>query len=251
MYIVSIFLFLAALTFAYWLGRFVQSRLSGRSKNDSDPAIGTVEGSLLAMFAFFLGFTFSISASKLENVRQTSIVEANAVGTTILRTKMYNEKDEAHFKKLLKEYLKSRIDYFAKNNTTEDDVKYLDMATDKFNEIWDFAVQLQKSNKYVEPSRLMLPALNDMTDSVTSRDSALNASLPNTIINTLFFLGLCSTFIIGFSRKKEDSVKFIDFIYIIIIGLTVNLIIDAGNPRKGLITSAKSNATIENIYKQL
>lgn len=137
--------FLTGLIVFYFLGGALKKHLKSKKEWAKGESMGTVEGSLLALFAFFLGFTFSISASKLENVRQSSILESNAIGTVILRTKMYDDKSEKYFKALIKDYLKTRIDYFDKDSSHEDDINTLNIGQKKSDKIWDFAVDLQKS----------------------------------------------------------------------------------------------------------
>ncbi len=232
-------------TFGFWVKRFLVSR----GKASEKTSFGTVESSLLALFAFFLGFTFSISASKLETVRVNSVSEANAISTALLRCQLYGTEVETQFLQLFRPYLKARALYFHDN---EDSVQVAMRETEKYgNEIWNLAKDFQVSGEHVAGNRLMLPAINDMLDAVATRDSSINATLPKSIIWTLYALSFCSCFIVGFSMKKKFLTNFIGMIYILIIALTVNLILDAGNPREGFINTKKANLAIEKIYTQI
>lgn len=242
--------FIIALLLFYILGYLTKNYLTKKDVTLGE-GLGTIEGSMLALFAFFLGFTFSISANKIETVRETSINESNAIGTALLRTQMYEDSIQKKFTILFKDYLQSRINYFSPSNNVSDNTKFLHHSIQKSNEIWEYAVQLEKSKNYIEESRLLLPSINEMIDAITSRDSAINAKLPNAIIYTLYILSILSCFIVGFSMKKNLVTHIIGFIYIIIIALTVNLIIDAANPRGGFINTTKANETLKEMYQQL
>lgn len=248
-----ILIFVGALIGSYTLGFIFKNFLKRRKENDStsNDGLGSVEGSILALFAFFLGFTFSISASKVETVRQASIVESNAIGTALLRTKMYNDTVADNYKVLFKGYLQSRIDYFSDSKTIEEVQQSLKTSLVEGEKIWDYTIQLQKSGNYAEQSRLMIPAVNDMIDSVTTRDSVINANLPLAIVYTLYVLSACSCFVIGFSMRRKLLENFIGIVYILVVALTVNLILDASNPRSGFINTKKANQTIVEIYNQI
>ncbi len=243
-------LFIAALIFFYTLGFWAKNYAEKKNVN-FDEGLGSVEGSVLALFAFFLGFTFNISASKIETVRQTSINESNAIGTALLRTELYTSSEIAQYKSLFKNYIKQRINYFEAGKNDDEINKALQEGLKQGENIWDYTVSLKNTGKFSEESRLMLPAVNEMIDAVSTRDSAIKSTLPNTIIFTLFALSLCSTFIVGFSMKKRILANFIGIIYIVTIALTVNLIIDASNPRSGFINTLKANHGMIELYDSL
>ncbi len=246
----SLLIFILGLLLFYSLGTY-SIRYLEKKKGDSYDNLDTVEGSLLALFAFFLGFTFSISASKLETIRASSIAESNAIGTAMLRTQLYEDSIQLEFKHKFKDYLAMRLEYFRPEKDGESFKKDFKNSLEKGEDIWEYAVALEKTKKYQEESRLLLPAINDMIDSVSTRHSDIIAKLPNSIIYTLYILSFCSTFIVGFSSKKKFMNHYVGIIYIVIVALTVNLIIDAADPRSGFINTHKANEGIEQMYQEL
>ncbi len=243
----NIVVLLIGLVLFYFLGMWLKKYLSQKGTNFHEN-FGTVEGALLALFAFFLGFTFSISASKIETVRITSIQEANAISTALLRTQLYDDAQQVEYKRKFKDYVKSRIDYFDNPDKKEETLS----ATEKNGiEIWNYALDLRKKGEDENNFRLFGPSVNDMLDAVAIRDSAIESKLPNSIVWTLFALSFCSCFIVGFSMKSSVLNNMIGFTYIIIVALTVNLILDAGNPMEGFINTSKANEGIKAIYEKL
>ncbi len=249
MHWINFFAMIAGLILLYMLGFWTKRRLVQRGLASEKTGFGTVEGSLLALFAFFLGFTFSISASKIETVRVASVQESNAIGTALLRSQLYTSEIEDRFKILFKKYLEARVQYFDNNEETV--IQAMKLSENGAQNIWNLAKEIQKEGKYPEQSRLMIPAINDMIDAVSTRDSAINANLPKSIIWTLYALSFCSCFIVGFSMSKRLVTNFIGMIYVFIIALTVNLILDAGNPRDGFINTKKANNSISYILNSI
>ncbi len=246
MHWISLLALLLGLIIFYLLGFWTKQRLVKQGKASEKTSFGTVEGSLLALFAFFLGFTFSISASKIETVRQASVDEANAISTAILRTELYSVTEATEIKKLFEPYLRSRIEYFKVGNPSTSDL--ITQTNETGQAIWQKAQSIFIEGKQAGASRLMITAINDMLDAVSTRDAAINATLPPSIIWTLYALSFCSCFIVGFGMKRKFLTNFIGVLYILFIALTVSLILDAGDPRGGFINTKKANQQIKQIY---
>ncbi len=243
-------IFVLALAVFYLAGIGLKNYLTNK-KLWKKANIGTVEGSLLALFAFFLGFTFSISASKLETIRQSSVQESNDIGTAFLRTSLYPDSVQNEYKKLFTDYVGSRVDYFKPKLEKDEYHELYNTSLDKSNKIWEYTASLEKSKNFLEESRLMIPAVNDMIDIITTRNSDINSSLPPSIINTLIVLSFCSCFIVGFSVSSKSISHIIGIIYIFMVALTVNLIIDANDPRSGFINTDRANQNIVDVYEQI
>ena len=73
--VVISFLF-ALLVIAYVFGTRLRKFLEKKGMINGDTDLGTVEGSLLGLFAFFLAFTFSMSGSRFDKRRESIVQEA-------------------------------------------------------------------------------------------------------------------------------------------------------------------------------
>ncbi len=107
--------------------------------------------------------------------------------------------------------------------------------------IWKRATALSKNGNFDAASRQMIPALNDMKDSVTTRDAAKNAKVPITIVYVLFILSVFSSFIIGYGTTGKLLNGFIGYIFIFMVTASIYLILDLDSPRHGLISTEKAN----------
>jgi hypothetical protein len=76
---------------------------------EKDTPVGAMVASVLALLAFLLGFTFSLAASRFDARRQALLDEANAIGTTHLRTRLLPEPERTEIAGLLREYVDVRV----------------------------------------------------------------------------------------------------------------------------------------------
>ncbi|MDA0834855.1 MAG: hypothetical protein O2955_03525 [Planctomycetota bacterium] len=95
----------SALETGYRIGRWRHRHAS----DEKDAAVGVIVGSILGLLGFMLAFTFGVAASRFEERRQTVLEEANAIGTTYLRTQLLPEPQRSDAASLLREYVDVRL----------------------------------------------------------------------------------------------------------------------------------------------
>ena len=74
-----------------------------RAKPDGIGSVPTLEGSILALLALMIGFTFALALSRFEARRDGVLNEANAIGTTALRARLLPAPHNQDCLKLLRE----------------------------------------------------------------------------------------------------------------------------------------------------
>jgi hypothetical protein len=94
-----------ALEGGYRLGRW----RNARAADEKEVPVGAMVGSVLALFAFLLAFTFGMAANRFEARRQAVLDEANAIGTTYLRTRLLPHPQQGESARLLREYVDVRV----------------------------------------------------------------------------------------------------------------------------------------------
>jgi hypothetical protein len=89
----------------------------------------------------------------------------------------------------------------------------------------------------------MTPALNAMIDITTTRRAAGEETIPDSIMYFLFFLCLCTSFLVGYDNKgKSDWIVLSGFS--IILSIIILLIVDLDRPRSGFINMDTPNQKI-------
>lgn len=232
------------LLIVYLLGFRLRKLLERKGFADSTSELGTLEGSLLALFAFFLGFTFNLAANRYDARRQVIISEANAISTAIIRADLYPDSTRQIMRVHFKNYVTYRLDYFNAGVDEKQIAVTLANSQKESEKIWALSTLLAQDIKYTDATRLMIPALNEMMDAVTTRDATKNAKVPDSILWVLFALSIFSAFIVGYSTKGKKINFITGFIFIAMISISIYLIIDLDRPRRGIITLKDSNNKI-------
>jgi uncharacterized protein YneF (UPF0154 family) len=237
MLLVGIFLF-------YSIGRQLgeyQRRHNPEAKSDG---IGPLEGALLGLLALLLSFTFGMSASRYDVRRSLAVKEANALGTAILRADVYPDSIRRVFRKDLQQYLEVRIAYYEARHNPVKIKKTLEEGAVISTRIWNTATAYARQSATTMPHSMMIPALNEVIDIVTSREAARMSSVPALIIFLLMILCLMGSCIIGYSRKEKKNDWIVLTIYSIMTVITIFTILDLDRPRRGLIKTSVENHMI-------
>src|SRR5688572_16216852 len=122
------------------------SERKGMIHRDTD--LGTVEGALLGLFAFFLAFTFSMSGTRFDARRDSIIQEATKIGTALNLVDLYPDSARTALRGHFKKYVDYRIAYF---DAGIDDDKLNTALKDggsQADTIWKTVTHLGKDEKY-------------------------------------------------------------------------------------------------------
>jgi hypothetical protein len=153
-------LFGVAVEGGYRLGMWRRKNLA----DEKEQPVGAMVASILGLVALVLGFTFSLAASRFDARRMAVLDEANAIGTTYLRTSFLPEPERGEVRQLLREYVDVRIKGTTGGDASESIVKSEALQ----NEIWKRATKVAAA----EPtpiSGLFIQTLNDMIDMHSKR----------------------------------------------------------------------------------
>src|SRR5207342_1320627 len=105
LFLAIVVLVLSAIEGGHRLGSYRHS-LPGREK---DAPVGAMVGAMLGLLAFMLAFTFGMAASRFDTRKQLVLEEANAIGTTYLRTAMLPDRRD-EIRALLRSYVDNRLE---------------------------------------------------------------------------------------------------------------------------------------------
>jgi hypothetical protein len=139
--------------------RFGKWRRTHASEEKVGP-VGAMVGSLLALLAIMLAFTFNLAATRFDARRQAVLEEANAIGTTYLRTRLLPEPQRADIAELLRIYTELRVRNVAEARITE-----VMTGSEKLHEqIWSQAVAAAEKTPGSITTGLFLQSLNQVID---------------------------------------------------------------------------------------
>lgn len=186
-----------ALEGGYRLGRW---RLA-RTQDEKVTPIGAMVGSILALFAFMLAFTFGMAGSRFEARRQAVLDEANAIGTTYLRAQLLREPQKGESAKHLREYVDVRVRGVQNSNVEE----AIDRSEAIQQQLWAEAIKAAEADRS-PVTALYIQALNQMIDLHAKRvQIGLRSRIPFSIWMGLFAIAFLAMASVGYQAGLSPT----------------------------------------------
>jgi len=199
---------------------------------------GAVEGAVFALLGLLIAFTFSGAADRLDRRRIQIVDEANAIGTAWLRLDLLPAQSQPALRDLFRQYVDSRLAAYRELSSSGLAAarRELDHSAQLQNQIWRASVEAARSSPTVAATTVLLPALNEMFDIVTTRAASAYMHPPAAIYALLFVLCLAGALFAGAAMAGGRSRNALHVIgFAAIMSASVYLIIDLEFPRFGLI----------------
>lgn len=190
-FLATVLLLLAFNEVGFRMGRRWQARKTPQSAQS-----GAMMAAALALLAFMLAFTFGTAASRFDARRQAVLHEANAIGTTWLRSQMLPSPHPAQIEPLLLRYVEVRLEG-AKAKSLEELRRALAESTDLHKQLWEHAVALAKEYPRSVVLGLFVNSLNEVIDLHTGRITVVRQRIPRSVWLTLYFIALASMVMVG------------------------------------------------------
>ena len=196
-----------------------------------------VLASMLGLLALLLAFTFSAALQRYEDRSQTVVAEANAIGTTYLRARLLPGGMQDEVQAMLRQYLDVRIQEGRVDATEPELHESLQQQAQLMQtQLWSQAVRAAELDKSVVTSGLFIQSLNELIDTSTTRNAALNRQVPEVVLFLMIATIVLTTATLGYaSGIAGHRVTLAAFVLLILIALVVYLIIDLDRPRRGAI----------------
>ncbi len=222
-------LVLLAAEIGYRLGA---ARLKGATHEKEEP-VGAMVGSTLGLLAFMLAITFGLAGDYYQNKRVVLLEEANAVGTTWLRTDFLPESERDAARGLLREYVDVRL-AAAKTGEVEPAMR---RSADIHDLLWAQAQTIMNRDPGSEAVGLYIQTLNDMIDLHAKRIAvALRTSIPDTIWIGLYAIAFFAFGMMGYHNGLAATNRsFAALAVAITFSAVIWLIADLDTAQKGTL----------------
>lgn len=202
-----------------------------RSEEENNAPISVPVGATLGLLAFLLAFTFGMAGSRLDNRKAIVLQEANAIGTTYLRTDFLPEQLRDETRNLLREYTVLRSGGAASIMSAEG----MAMSGSIQDQLWVIANNAKTISDTVATG-LFIESLNEMIDLDAIRVTANRNRIPDPI---WFMLGIVTIFTmtaIGYEFGLTGARSWAATILLAIAFTSVILLIaDLDRPQVGLV----------------
>jgi hypothetical protein len=205
-----------------------------------------IDGAVFALLGLVVAFSFSGAVSRFDERRQLTVEEANDIGTAYLRLDLLPVDAQPPLRDLMRQYLESRIRFYQDLPDANSATREMAVTQDLQNKIW--AQGRTAAHDSQPATMLLLPALNDMFDIVTSRSMAIFMHPPTIIFIMLFGLALISAILAGYNMTKPQRPEWLRiWVFAAVTAITFHVIVDVEFPRAGLIRSTAFDQTLANL----
>jgi hypothetical protein len=148
----------AAVHLGFLLGR--RRRTAAGDAADAGPS-GSVVGSLLALLAFLLAFTFQIASSRHERRKELVLAESNAIGTAWLRADLLQAEHAARSKEILRAYAAQRAHAVADPDRLAASLREAPILHER---LWQVAREAVRSEAPQPAVALFIASVNEVID---------------------------------------------------------------------------------------
>jgi len=218
------------------IGRRFAARRLAVDPEGAKAGTGVVEGAVFGLMGLLVAFTFSGAAARFDARRAMIVEEANCISTAWLRLDMLPSASQPSLRAKFRQYLEARLAVFRKIPNMTAMKLELDRVATLQNEIWTQALSACRESAAPTTTMLLVPALNQMFDTATSRTAGIEMHPPMLIYGTLGLLLLASALLAGYGLgvgKIRDT--FHGLSLVLVMTVTVYVILDFEFPRVGII----------------
>lgn len=197
----TILLVIGSIEGGYRLGRIAHRR----SRQEKESPISAIEGSVLALLAFILAFTFDIASNRFDARREMVRAEANAIRAVWHQSDFLREPERGETKALLREYVYARASAF--QSAEEERVeRVIEEAEHIQSRVWNLAVAHAGQDMGSDVAALYIQSLNEVFAVHASRVAVgLQARIPLGIWLTLAVLTFLGMGMVGYQAGIVES----------------------------------------------
>jgi hypothetical protein len=246
-------LFVAAFMACSQVGIFWGRRIRRTLAETDRTGIQNVQVSILGLVALMLAFSFSMASTRFEQRRSLVVDQANAIGTTLLRTSFLPAPESARIRTLLKTYVDASLALSDARNNTMMFEKANQQLDDLEGKLWSESISASKRMPNTSHTTLYFNTLNQMIDLRAERKAAQVNRVPGAVLLALSVMCMMAMFTVGFGwgigQFQHITLR---FILGLILVLSLVLIIDMDRPLRGLIQiSHQSLSDVHTLFDKI
>ena len=221
----------ASCQLGYWLGRRPRVTRDATSKAHA----AAWQSALLALAGLLIAFTFSMAQGRYEDRKQIVIEEANAIGTTYLRTQLLADAAGEPLRALLRRYVEVRIAFGQSGADVARTNELVRESTALGDSIWQRVAAAGHADRSAVTAQL-ITSTNEMLDAGEERLAAIANPLPITVFVVLFLATAVAMASTGFVCALEGRRSVLGMTVMpLLLATVVGLTFDLAHPRVGIV----------------
>jgi hypothetical protein len=199
---------------------------------EASDSLKTLESAVLGLLGLLLGFSFAMGVSRYDLRKQLEVDEANAIGTTWLRTDGLAEPARSTERQLLREYVPVRMSFLSAGTDLAAIEQSRVRSGELQNRMWQIGVAEGTVHRDAV-SALFLSSLNDTIDITEKRTAAFENRIPIAAWALLLLISCSASGLVGISISKRSRPLIL--VLPLVIGAAMSLILDLDSPRAGFV----------------
>lgn len=233
-FVLTALLALVSVELGRWFG--MRRRHGGA---EAEGPVGASVGATLGLLAFVLAFTFGMAAQRADLRRQMVVEDANAIGTTYLRTSLLPEPAASAMRQQLREYVDIRLELAMHPELM---AQTLARSERLQNDLWTQAAAIAAAQPTLTSTPLFIQALNEMIDAHGARLAAVRSRIPTTIWVFMFVTTVVGMIAIGYQSGLSGSRRSAAMMTLAIaFAAIIMLIADLDRPQEGLLRTTQQS----------
>jgi hypothetical protein len=227
---------------AMWLASVTGLRMHSRDANAprmSNEDFDIVTAATLSLLALIIGFTFSMAASRYDQRKGAEAVEANSIGTEILRTELLPAPDAARARTLLIAYLNQRVLFFEYGDAKHQAV--IDHMTDQLSDQMWAAVRTPATAQPTPVAALVVGGMNNVIDARGFTQAAIWNRIPPAAWVLMTAIAILSNALLGYGSRDSRAWRRLSLVLPLSVAISFMLIADIDSAQHGLIRVGHEN----------
>jgi uncharacterized membrane protein len=198
---ITLLLVFAAIEAGYRLGRAAHRR----SEDEKESPVSAIAGTVLALLAFMMAFTFSIVSNRYDTRKALVREEANAIRTAWLRSELLSEPDRSEASALFTKYLDARLDA-VQSGDLAGVKRALAESVPIQRRLWEMAVVNARKDMNSDVGALYIESVNEVANVHAMRVAVgLQARIPPGIWMSFYALTVLSMLAVGYHAAIASS----------------------------------------------
>ncbi len=229
---VTTLLVVGTIEVGYLLGRAARRR----SEDEKESPVSAITGTVLALLAFILAFTFGIVSNKYDSRRELVRDQAATIRSAYSNSDFLPEPSRGESKTLYNEYIDLVIQAADPDNV--DDIPALISAAQTIQtQLWDMAVENVRLGDNSDISAMYVDSIDEMRNMLATRIAiAVQARMPTELWYVLYALIGLGMIAVGYQTAIADSRRtWVMVIMALSFSIVLVMIAALDDPERGYI----------------
>ncbi len=226
------------------LGFLIGRRVRRKTEEEKESPVSAIAGTVLALLAFILAFTFGIVSNRYDARRELVRDQASAIRTSYLRSDFLPEPSRDQANALYHQYVALLVQAARKGHLASDPTQLADLRTIE-RQFWDIAVANVRGGEKSDISAFYTESITEMTTVLANRVAvSVQSRIPTQLWVVLYVLVVLGMIAVGYQTAISGSRRTWAMIVLAIsFSVVIVLIAALDDPEHGYINISQRPMT--------